>query len=439
MAEVQQALVIGDSQAQGAGAVLESLLVTKGYKVERHGFAGYQTYKIRNEAKKLAGKDFDLVCVFSGSNDSPGDHSSALELVNIWPKAQVWWFAPPPATYILDLPLAQKVFGSHITSPEHWAQTGFAASREKIAKEFRETLKPAGSRVRYLDIRSQFPNGYPAQPDGLHITKTTAQDALPGLIEVAVAPPKKAAPWGIVGLAAAIGAGAWLWHQSGPKRNPELTPKQKRNLVWGVTAAVGALWLLWPKKSYASGGPMSDFTEESELLKVINPAYLKFSASSAKKWPHARWGGVPTDVARKNVALIDKMMKDEGYPLAARAAAVVNAYYESGFNHLAVGDNGASIGLFQLNKWGGGIGMTPEQRAIPETNIMRMLDSIGGRPVPKKPDGIALKFKKLVDSGETSVSKLAGAFCRYFERPADTEGATANRSNAAKKMFKALA
>ena len=148
---------------------------------------------------------------------------------------------------------------------------------------------------------------------------------------------------------------------------------------------------------------------------------------------------MPTDVARKNVALIDKMMKDEGYPLAARAAAVVNAYYESGFNHLAVGDNGASIGLFQLNKWGGGIGMTPEQRAIPETNIMRMLDSIGGRPVPKKPDGIALKFKKLVDSGETSVSKLAGAFCRYFERPADTEGATANRADAAKKMFKALA
>lgn len=464
----KRALIIGDSQAQGAGAVLESLLEASGYQVKRYGFPGYPTYRVLEKAKDLYLLNFDLICVFSGSNDSPGDHSSAIKICNIWPEATVWWFAPPPATQILDLDLARKVFGSKVKAKDYWITSGFAKTREQIAQEFRETLQPLAPRVRYLDIRQAFPEGYPDQPDGVHINNNTAKRALPVLIAsieqavdlpvdqitpvVETETPKKKTPWGTIGLVAA-GAVA-LWAYSGKsKRNPQLTPNQQRNLVWGLAATAGALWLLWPKQAKASElmdydgeieMPKSEevvlpVSEESELLKLIKPVYLRGYNPKKREWPHEAWGNPPESVARENVALIDKMMKDAGYPLKARAAAVVNAWSESAFNHLAVGDNKASVGLFQLNKWGGGMGMTKEQRIDRVTNITRMLDSIEGRPVPKHPDTIAKKWKKLVDSGETDLATLAGQFCRYFERPKNTEEDVAKRRALAKAMFPSLA
>lgn len=183
---------------------------------------------------------------------------------------------------------------------------------------------------------------------------------------------------------------------------------------------------------------MNELLEQSELLKLINPKYLQFDEKKAAKWPHKSWGGVPEEVAMENIAILDQMMKDEGYSVEARAAAATNAYAESGFNNHASGDSGKSIGLFQLHQNGGGSGMTKEQRSDVVTNVTRMLDSIAGRPVPKRPDKIAAKFKKVVTSGQNDLSKLTFAFCRYFERPRYGDKDANARAATARAMFPGL-
>lgn len=62
-------------------------------------------------------------------------------------------------------------------------------------------------------------------------------------------------------------------------------------------------------------------------------------------------------------------------------AAVVNAYAESRLNPMAIGDNGASVGLFQLHEKGAGKGMTVAQRQDPAQNAARIFDTARGTPV----------------------------------------------------------
>jgi len=115
----------------------------------------------------------------------------------------------------------------------------------------------------------------------------------------------------------------------------------------------------------------------------------------------------------------------------AIAAAIVNARAESGLNPLASGDGGHSIGLFQLNDWGAGQGLSVEYRQDPTNNTRTILQ----REVLVSRGAT---FRRRAKEG-ASVAELAAIFARDIERPADKAGAMAKRSALAIQMFPSLA
>jgi hypothetical protein len=114
--------------------------------------------------------------------------------------------------------------------------------------------------------------------------------------------------------------------------------------------------------------------------------------------------------------LIEREFAAAGFSPYVAAAAVANAYAESRFNPAAVGDKGASVGLFQLHERGAGAGMSVEARKDPTTNTRRIIET-ARRSGP---------FMALAASS-TSVGDLAAAFSTYVERPADRLGAETAR------------
>lgn len=128
------------------------------------------------------------------------------------------------------------------------------------------------------------------------------------------------------------------------------------------------------------------------------------------------------------VQMIGQEFAEAGLSERAQAAAVANAYHESGLNPLASGDSGNSIGLFQLNKYGAGHDMTVESRQDPLTNIRTILD----REVLAK-RGAAFRA---ADIAGASASTLAAIFSRDIERPAADHGAA--RGATAASMFPGL-
>lgn len=71
--------------------------------------------------------------------------------------------------------------------------------------------------------------------------------------------------------------------------------------------------------------------------------------------------------------IIAEVAREEGVPVEL---ALAIAQEESGFDPKAVGDNGHSIGLFQLNDEGEGHGMTVAQREDPRTNAQIALRQV---------------------------------------------------------------
>jgi hypothetical protein len=124
--------------------------------------------------------------------------------------------------------------------------------------------------------------------------------------------------------------------------------------------------------------------------------------------------------------LIFREFAAAGYGPAVGAAAVVNAYAESGLNPNAVGDGGRSVGLFQLHERGGGAGMTVEQRKDPVLNTRRIIEEANR----------AAGFRA-VAAVSSDIPTLAAAFSTYVERPADKAGAEATRRALAQRFFPA--
>lgn len=153
--------------------MLQAKLQAAGYAVTRsakHGAGGAEVLEL---AKEQAGKQFDLVVVFSGSTSSK---AAAQQIPALWPAAKVYWYGASPATKILDIQLAKKVFGPKVSGADYWSTSGEAAAREARNIQLPAML-PA--RVVYVDWRRlQWPGGsYPAQPDGIHVSKQTAEVA----------------------------------------------------------------------------------------------------------------------------------------------------------------------------------------------------------------------------------------------------------------------
>jgi hypothetical protein len=113
-----------------------------------------------------------------------------------------------------------------------------------------------------------------------------------------------------------------------------------------------------------------------------------------------------------NARIIEREFTAAGFKPPVVAAAIINAIAESGLRNDAVGDAGASVGLFQLHERGGGRGMSNQDRMDPVKNTRRIIEEAKD----------ARNFMQLVNSGETDVKKLAAAFSTYVERPADKPG-----------------
>ena len=73
------------------------------------------------------------------------------------------------------------------------------------------------------------------------------------------------------------------------------------------------------------------------------------------------------------INVIDAAARRAGLGFLGKAA-VANAWAESRLNPRAVGDSGASIGLFQLNELGAGAGLSVSQRSDPEINARRIFE-----------------------------------------------------------------
>jgi hypothetical protein len=129
-------------------------------------------------------------------------------------------------------------------------------------------------------------------------------------------------------------------------------------------------------------------------------------------------------------ALIERTLRSEGFESPSIAAAIVNAYYESGLNPRAKGDLDKStglyhaFGLFQLYTPGGaGHGMTESQMLDPVTNTKRIAQ-------------VAKATAYWSISKETDdIPKLAADWSQYVEAPRDRIGNMTGRASAAAKMF----
>lgn len=148
---------------------------------------------------------------------------------------------------------------------------------------------------------------------------------------------------------------------------------------------------------------------------------------------------------KENAAVIEKEFKEglKGKGLSDEAiakiiaAAIVNAYKESGLNAAnKTGDGGHSIGLFQVNDVAGAgtyllKTMTREESIVyrqnPENNCKIILErEILG--------SFGRVLRERAQAG-ASVTELAAIFSKYIERPRDVYGAMQARSQAALKMF----
>lgn len=115
-----------------------------------------------------------------------------------------------------------------------------------------------------------------------------------------------------------------------------------------------------------------------------------------------------------------------GVPPGITLAALVNAYAESKWNPDASGDDGWSIGLFQLNrKSGAGRGMSEAQARDPRANtrqILKEVNTYGGA------------LRSAFAAGAT-VAELAAIYSRDIERPRRRDYEMARRRALASDLF----
>lgn len=126
-------------------------------------------------------------------------------------------------------------------------------------------------------------------------------------------------------------------------------------------------------------------------------------------------------------------LKKKGYCDAAICGILANVEYESGYNTEAIGDSGTAYGLFQWR-----YGRQDNLRAYCKEHNLDV-DSVEGQI------GFALQevedypeLKKLIEKGPNTKENayaIAEAWTRDFERPADPDGQSRARGNAAQSKY----
>lgn len=156
-------LILGNSQAQGAGSRLESNLKKDGHSVKRVSKHGANN---KDLISLYDGNVYDKIIVFSG------DTANVDTLLGKLKCDELVWYGPPPATRITDLAYARKVFGSKVTGPYYWFESGHSEERERKNKELKSRLGDS-----YIDWRELGVSGekqksgivFPSMRDGIHI------------------------------------------------------------------------------------------------------------------------------------------------------------------------------------------------------------------------------------------------------------------------------
>lgn len=131
-----------------------------------------------------------------------------------------------------------------------------------------------------------------------------------------------------------------------------------------------------------------------------------------------------TQEQREVSYIIENELKEMQIPDNIIAASIVNAAAESGLNPQAIGDNGNSVGAFQLNSNGLGHKLTVEERYNLYTN-----SNVIGIQI--------LKNEKLfeLDENGANISVLASEFTQNIMKPSNVNFEKNERIKLAKKMF----
>jgi hypothetical protein len=209
-----RAFIVGDSQAQGAGAYLQKRLERDGWLVDRSSKHGAGSAEVLKLAEAQASEQYGLVVVFSGS--TAGGAPAAKQIPKLFSSAKIYWYGSGPATTIKNLATARAVFGKKVSDADYWFSSGEAAAREQRNAEMPALLPPS---VQYVDWRSLSlpdavtqPSGvrFPSLQDGIHVTGSTAAAAFEG----SNWPP----PSPVSGLQIALWVGAaavvyWAWRR----------------------------------------------------------------------------------------------------------------------------------------------------------------------------------------------------------------------------------
>lgn len=129
---------------------------------------------------------------------------------------------------------------------------------------------------------------------------------------------------------------------------------------------------------------------------------------------------------RSNARNIESVLHDASISDTTIAAAIVNAYAESGLNTSAVGDSGNSIGLFQLNMpKGAGRGHSAQELKDPRKNTEIIL-SVERSAISKIEDAVR------AGAGLTQVTAL---WTKLVERPKYVTADMAKRQAMALRLY----
>jgi hypothetical protein len=181
-----------------------------------------------------------------------------------------------------------------------------------------------------------------------------------------------------------------------------------------------------------------NFDEEVKAVKEGN-AYLE--EADLFKGDFSEEGSVADQIGGKlsasqlaNARIIEEEFKAAGLQNSIIAAAIVNAYAESGLRaEEGTGDSGNSIGLFQLHSRGAGHGLSVAERKDPRINTRTILQR---EVLTERGD----RLRNEARNG-ASVQKLAIIFSQDIERPgawdttSGTKRASGRLAGIAKKIF----
>lgn len=167
------------------------------------------------------------------------------------------------------------------------------------------------------------------------------------------------------------------------------------------------------------------------LLFLISCFFHSKEEVAAEKEELCNDSGIVTELAKNlseaqkdTASLIEEDFDSLQIPKNITAAAIVNAVAESKLKPELIGDHGASVGIFQLNKNGLGRKMSVEHRQDPHINTM-----VVGIQV--------LKNERLLRNEEAgaTIPELTAIFTEEIMRPKNTEVKKEVRRSMAEKIF----